>query len=616
MGLGKTASALATAARVASEFPTLIVCTPNCVTTWVEECRNFDGFHVEVWKQGKKLPTTFPQGKHPVVIVSYKALENPFKVWVKERTDGRRHKRDASFNRRLNVAAPKLTEEEFRVVYGSRKNSPFPPEMLHNADTLYERLWGCVILDEAQTVKGSSTKIGRAVCMLQSDYRIALTGTPILNKVNDVFNILRFALQYSEADGAHNVSSELFRACKMGRSKEDVKEIVKIPQPLDVNVLCPMDRANFPVEYEWYLQRLRILQSNVNEMRDARDSGEHAVAVRKFFSTTAALRTICWHRDLYIDQNVFVPAFPLEWTKQTHVNFPGWFRQRVETFFLCMRARFPFFSRVKDLMRLVCTKWAHQESTLVQPSPKLLATYDIYQEMIKRDPQDKLVVFSESRAYLERCVVPYFTQRGVQGVRLLCGGSIASKQQTLQTFKRDPNVRILCVVKSVGSVGLNLQDVSGTVVVSEPHWNDGMDAQCVSRIVRHGQARDPPRVYRLLVINSVDTAMRYLQEAKREVASDALRGAQTVKVAETMSRLIDRNLSTALLPGEREMTHFKRANRYEGFSTTSRKIEEEDEQEQEEEKEGSEKRLRENVEQEGNDGFVEVLWGGKWTRLE
>jgi SNF2 family DNA or RNA helicase len=624
MGLGKTTSALATAARVASDFPTLIVCTPNCVTTWEEECRNFDGFHVHVWAQGKKLPTTFPQGKHPVVIVSYKALENPFKVWLKERTDGHRHARDTFFNRRLSVAAPKMTEQEFRAVYATSKEGPFPPETLHNADALFERVWGCAIFDEAQTVKGSSAKIGRVVCMLQSDYRIALTGTPILNKVKDIFNILRFALQYSECDGARSVTSELFCACKMGRSKEDVKDIVKIPQPLDVNVLCPMDRANFPVEYEWYLQRLRILQLDVNEMRNARDSDERKVATRKFFSTTAALRTVCWHRDLYIDKGVFVPAFPVEWTKQTHMHFPVWFRQRVETFFLCMRACFPFFSRVKDLMRLVCTVWAHQESTLVQPSPKLLATYNIYQDMIKRDPQDKLVVFSESRAYLERCVVPYFTQRGEQGVRLLCGGTIAYKQNTMKQFKLDPSVRVMCVVKSVGAVGLNLQDVSGTVVISEPHWNEATDAQCVSRILRHGQTRDPPRVYRLLVTNSVDTAMRRLQEAKRDMAEKALRGSQTVEVADTLSRLIDSNLNTALRPDDLERAHFQRANKYQGLSTVKDAKEEQEQEQENVEDVNHRKRLRDAQEEEqvvqdmreASDGLVEVLWRGKWIKME
>lgn len=594
-GLGKTTSALTIVSRLgeAQAFPALIVCPPNCVSTWVEECRNFPQLHVIVYKNGKKIPSVTA---HPntVFIISYKSLENPFKAWVHQSATSERYRDDVGFRRRLSIARERDVLE-FRAYYGSRPGQAMGENIVHNGDMLYDvgDRWGAVVFDEAHAVKDSSTKVSKAVCMIPSRFRIALTGTPIMNKVNELCNILRFALQYSDEDGAHFVGSDLHRKCKMGRTRDQVQAHVQIPRPLDVNVMLEMDE-NFPMERNWYLQRLQMVSGAVADMQQAVDGDAKKLAVRKFFSNTAALRILTSHRDLYLEpqQENARPAFPVEWSSRTHSQFPGWFRHRVMHFFMTMRRVFPFFYRVRDLMRFICTIWAHQESTIVQPSPKLLATYDIYKDMVARDPNDKLVIFSESRAYLERCVVPYFRQRGV-GAILLCGGTVEQKTRTLLAFKENSKIRVMCVVKSVGGVGLNLQDTSGTCIVSEPGWNEAVDAQCVARIVRHGQARDPPRVYRLLIANSVDTAMRQLQDMKKLVAKAALVHNQSLKVAEYMTKFLDRNPSTALRPTPKELVMFF-GDINEDFT-------------------GRPKRPRDEEEE---DEQVDVLVDGKWIKID
>lgn len=606
-GLGKTTSALTIVTRL-NVFPALIVCPPNCVSTWVEECRNFPQLHVIVFKNGRKIPSVT---EHPntVFVISYKSLENPFKAWVHERATPERYRNDAGFRRRLSVAR-EMDMDDFRYYYGSRPGQIKGEHTIYNGDMLYDigDRWVTVVFDEAHAVKDASTKVSKAVCLLPSRFRIALTGTPIMNKVNELCNILRFALQYSEEDGATFVGSDLFRKCKMGRTRDQVREHVQIPKPWDMNVMLELDK-NFPLERNWYLQRLQMVEGAVADMRQAvvdNNGDAKRVATRKFFSNTAALRILTLHRDLYVEHreedgrlvaNAQIPAFPVEWSARTHLQFPGWFRHRVMHFFMTMRRAFPFFYRVRDLMRFICTIWAHQESTIVQPSPKLLASYDIYKDMVARDPDDKLVIFSESRAYLERCVVPYFRQRGV-GTVLLCGGTVEQKTRTLEAFKNNSKIRVMCVVKSVGGVGLNLQDTSGTCIVSEPGWNEAVDAQCVSRIVRHGQARDPPRIYRLLIANSVDTAMRQLQDMKKLVAKAALIHNQSLKVAEYMTKFLDRNPLTALQPTHKELVMF-----FGDFD-----------QEEEEDFVGRPKRPREIEEEEEEQ--VDVLVDGKWMKID
>lgn len=124
---------------------------------------------------------------------------------------------------------------------------------------------------------------------------------------------------------------------------------------------------------------------------------------------------------------------------------------------------------------------------------------------------------------------------------------MAAKQKVLKAFENDPTVRVMCAVKSVAGVGLNLQHGSATLVLCEPGWNDAVDAQAVARIDRTGQMRTP-HIYRLLWANSVDTAMMKLQEIKRTIANSALYLRADTKVAKVLSNLIDMNPQTALTP--------------------------------------------------------------------
>jgi hypothetical protein len=492
------------------------------------------------------------------------------------------------------------------------------------AMAFFDTQWGMMIADEAHRCKDESSITTRSVALVQANYRLGLTGTPVMNKSSELQTIMRSVLHYRDSQGVSNVSSRLYVDCTLGRKKADVFPDRDDTSPEFYDVVLSVE--GFPEDraiYRSLLNRTRRQADDMNEIEEEDvDEDERALRARrlaaarsKFFSNTKGLQLAALHRDVVVatrDDLPTPPAFPLTWTHTTHNEFPAWFRKRVVTFVLCMRAHSPG-SRIlgRDIYRLICTLWARQEATIVQPSPKLMAMRDIFVKATETNPDEKMLVFSSSRVFLERLAGPYFNQRGIKAL-LLAGGM--DKDAVIRDFKSpappmeqvlmlsmvvdgsrldgaNPYVmtipragneeliqsllngtrfpgcvsasvhstdsisvtlnlgpaQVLVAVKKVAGVGLNFHDVSSTVVLCEPYWNASLDDQCVARVDRLGQTHRP-QIYRLLLANSVDFAIRTVQDQKRAMGKMILEERRTPKLAEALLRNIEWNADRALVP--------------------------------------------------------------------
>lgn len=585
-GLGKTTSTLATLATLRQrgflDKPCLVVCPANCINEWCKEVDlNFGKGYLDV-RVYKDSSTFDKMHDNTIVLLSYTSMLAPFAAWVKKLTvqqvisDPLLLERYYVINHKVRPLDPgevyqgqwDTSMQSFFAKLSGRFANSEPSDNANKCGAyLFDYDWGCVVMDEAQKVKSSSTATAKCLAMVRAKYRIALTGTPVMNDADEIKNIMRYGLLYAAGSGFHDVSSELYRLCSFGRLKNQVR-LLDVPANVaqEFNVVLSTD--GFPWDRQLYLDRLHRTRGGAAAL-DAEDffpgetKSQRAQRLRAarntFFGNTSALQLISMHRDVYLRAGTVVAAgddeaaaevieplsaFALEWTYRNHKQFPVWFQQRVTTFLLCMKRLARWLT--KDIHRFIVTHWAHMESGIMQPSPKLLAAYDIYKLMIERDPDDKLIIMSSSRVFLERHMMPYFRDRGVGSV-LLCGASANAKLKTIKSFESDPNVKVMCAVKSVVGLGLNLQHASGTVILCEPGWNDAIDSQAVARVDRTGQLR-VPHIYRLLWANSVDTAMMELQSIKRNIADSAVHRHEDLKIAKVLRNLIDMNPDTALVP--------------------------------------------------------------------
>ena len=134
---------------------------------------------------------------------------------------------------------------------------------------------------------------------------------------------------------------------------------------------------------------------------------------------------------------------------------------------------------------------------------------------IYNSQKGKIVVFSTYKKLLKSVVSEYLTINGVSNV-MYCGGSKKKQKDSLYKFKHHDSIRVLLVVKAAGALGLNLQDVSSTLVILEPHFNKALDEQIAGRIDRIGQKQNVV-VKKLYMDDSIDMTLFNLQHEKQNI---------------------------------------------------------------------------------------------------
>ncbi|MBM0741333.1 DEAD/DEAH box helicase [Phormidium sp. CLA17] len=145
----------------------------------------------------------------------------------------------------------------------------------------------CIILDEAQTVKNRETKTAKAIRRLQADYRWALTGTPIENRLDDVISLFDFirpgtfrgGVQYSSQDVSNAIKSFMLR-----RLKQDVLQ--DLPDKERQEAWLDLDDA----QRNAYNQALHTGRHKIETSLDGKQTFQ---IKRHIFALLAELKQIC-----------------------------------------------------------------------------------------------------------------------------------------------------------------------------------------------------------------------------------------------------------------------------------------------------------------------------------
>jgi DNA repair protein RAD16 len=183
MGLGKTLSAIA-ACQVLHRDPsadvggTLIVAPKSLITQWKAEIETHlrQGSHpdcVHLWygPQREKDPELLKQ--YDYVATTYEVVRSA----IQGNSRGRQKKKENGADGNVAAAEEDDDEEE------QRTTSDCP---------LTKLTWHRIILDECHNVRNRTTQSMKALCKLSSDYKMALSGTPIQNSLSDLFSLLRW----------------------------------------------------------------------------------------------------------------------------------------------------------------------------------------------------------------------------------------------------------------------------------------------------------------------------------------------------------------------------------------------------------------------------------------
>ena len=328
-----------------------------------------------------------------------------------------------------------------------------------DAEALAAVHWDMVVLDEAQAIKNPDSQVAQAAYGLDAAFRLTLTGTPVENRLDDLWSQLHFSNpgllggrdefreRYADAiaegdQGAALRLRDRVRPFILRRMKREVAP--ELPPRTDVVLRCELTPAERDV-YE------AVRAATRQEVVASLSAGGNVIAA---LEALLRLRQAACHAAL----------------------LPG---QRAER------------SSKVDLL----------VETLEEAAAE----------------GHKALVFSQWTSLLD-LVEPHLTAAGLAFVRL--DGSTRDRQAVVEAFQRDDGPPVMLLSLKAGGTGLNLT-AADHVMLLDPWWNPAVEDQAADRAHRIGQDK-PVVVHRLVAEDTVEERILALQDKKRALAEAAI----------------------------------------------------------------------------------------------
>jgi SNF2 family DNA or RNA helicase len=326
-------------------------------------------------------------------------------------------------------------------------------------DLLAGQAWDTVVLDEAQTIKNPESQVARAAYRLQASFRVALSGTPVENRLDELWSLFhftsrgllggrgdfkeRYADPIARGDaGAAALLRARIRPFLLRRRKRDVAP--ELPPRTDAVLHCELD------------ERERAIYDAVRAAtrQEVLDQLAHGGSVLAALEALLRLRQAACH-----------PAL-----------LPG------------------------------------QEAASSSKIELLVETLGVVAA-----EDGKALVFSQWTSLLD-LIEPHLRSAGIAFTRL--DGSTRDRAGVVASFQDPAGPPVLLISLKAGGTGLNLT-AADHVFLCDPWWNPATEDQAADRAHRIGQDR-PVLVYRLVSKDTVEERILALQSRKRAIADAAL----------------------------------------------------------------------------------------------
>jgi SNF2 family DNA or RNA helicase len=327
-----------------------------------------------------------------------------------------------------------------------------------------------LILDEAQRIKNWKTKTSAAIKRIKTTYALVLTGTPVENKIEDLYSLMQIVNPFM-LGSLHNFLS-----------KHQVKE-------------GDTDKV--------------IGYKNLN------DVGKQLQDVMLRRTKNEVLKDL----PKRMDKNLFVPLTLQQ--SELHTEYADRVARLVNKWkrmhFLSEEDRQSLL-RFLNMMRMVSdTTYIIDQETNYQT--KLDELQNILEEILAM-PDEKVVIFSQWER-MTRLVVPILKERNI-GFEYLHGGIPGKNRgQLYANFTNDTNCKVF-LSTDAGGVGLNLQSAAYIINLDIP-WNPAVLEQRIGRIYRLGQKKNVS-VINLVSQDSIEHRMLDILKFKKGIADGILDG--------------------------------------------------------------------------------------------
>lgn len=422
MGLGKTIQFIAfmlhQKEQEALENPTLLVCPTSVLGNWEREVKKFGPQLKVMLHHGDKRPKgkTFVTAarKHDLVITSYALIHRDVK-------------------------------------------------------DLQSVSWQGIVLDEAQNIKNPEAKQSQSIRQLESAFRIALTGTPVENRLQELWSILdflnpgylgtrqffqrRFAMpieKYGDVDSLTQLRS-LVQPFILRRVKTDRDIIQDLPEKQEMTEFCGIS----PEQAALYQQ---VVEESLAEI----DAAEGLQRRGMILGLLVKLKQICNH--------------PAQYFKQNKIAEP-------------------------------------------RHSGKLLRLGEMLEEALAEG--DRALIFTQFAEW-GKLLQPYLQQHLQREILFLYGStSKKHREEMIDRFQHDPQgPPIMILSLKAGGVGLNLTRANH-VFHFDRWWNPAVENQATDRVFRIGQTRNV-LVHKFVCTGTLEEKIHEMIESKKALAEQVV----------------------------------------------------------------------------------------------
>ena len=335
--------------------------------------------------------------------------------------------------------------------------------------------WELVILDEAQAIKNPAARQSRAVRALPARARIALTGTPVENRLGDLWTLFDFL------NPGLLGSRTVFQAF--------IKELQRRPQ----NPFAPLRRLVSP----YILRRLKTDRTVIADLPAKTETTQHchltAAQIKRYRQVVRGLQRDLESGDQRRRRGVVLGA--LLRLKQV-CNHPS---------------------------QLLGDGAYHPAA-----SGKFLRLAEICTELAER--QERVLVFTQFREIIDPLAAYLATVFARPGLVLHGGTRVSERRELVAQFQSDDGPPFLILSLKAGGTGLNLT-AAAHVIHFDRWWNPAVENQATDRAFRIGQQRNV-LVHKFVTEGTVEQRIDRLMEEKRKLADDVVDGAGEIKVTE------------------------------------------------------------------------------------
>jgi superfamily II DNA or RNA helicase len=327
--------------------------------------------------------------------------------------------------------------------------------------------FGYAVLDEAQQIKNPDAKVTQACCSIRAECRLALTGTPIENRLLDLWTLFRFLMpgllgsrrrfEDAVASGSAEVREALQKRLRqqltpfiLRREKNKVGK--DLPPKVEMDLVCPITERQRQA-YE------RVLNEGRESLGDDLQAAMQKQSVH-FFALLTRLRQVCSDPGL----------------------LPG-------------------------------------ATADIRQSGKVQMLLTRLEEALEGPGARKVVIFSQFVSLLKR-LKPLLKQTYPRVALLELSGQTKNRAKPVEAFQSARGPAVILVSLRAGGTGITLH-AADYVFLLDPWWNPAVENQAIDRVHRIGQDRRV-FVYRMITQGTIEARIQALKKEKRALFEDTL----------------------------------------------------------------------------------------------